>query len=299
MLDVKATDDEVTNLWGLIPLHPSPKTKARVEIHQIIEQAGMLPFAVPETDPARVAALFINEDTGLKVDQQYLCKGGPNNVFSYWTTCDGSEPDAPVPPAPNNPIVDIPAENTSVIILISKNDPNPNISLGLPNVCTQSPGLIRCHASSGPTGGASFIHGWSDPAGAPNNPTIHDVSVFGCGTGEPSGPYFLTSADCDVGVTAEIDWGHPGAPRTATPRSRPHKVASLRRHSCMPLPTAEEAATVGVESTSGNQQHLVRRKQAHRRRVRPQPALDQLAAASGPGSRRLRMLPACCRALRS
>jgi Putative Flp pilus-assembly TadE/G-like len=27
-LDVKATDDQVTNLWGLIPLHPSPKVKA-------------------------------------------------------------------------------------------------------------------------------------------------------------------------------------------------------------------------------------------------------------------------------
>ena len=38
-------------LWGLIPLTPSPKTQARVEIRQIIEPHGMLPWAVPEIDP--------------------------------------------------------------------------------------------------------------------------------------------------------------------------------------------------------------------------------------------------------
>ncbi len=69
-LDVKATDDEAPSLWGLIPLTPSPKTKARVEIRQIIEESGMLPFAVPEVDPARVAALFVNEITGVKYDFQ-------------------------------------------------------------------------------------------------------------------------------------------------------------------------------------------------------------------------------------
>jgi hypothetical protein len=214
MLDVKATDVEVTNLWGLIPLHPSPKTKARVEIRQIIEEKGMLPFAVPEVDPARVAALFVNEDTGVKVDQQYLCRGGPNTVFSYWTTCNGTESDAPDPPVPGNPNVDIPAENTSVIILVSKNDPNPNISLPLPNVCTQSPGLIRCHGGSGPTSGVNFIHGWSDIPGGyltAAAPQIRDVTVLGCGA-DLSAPYFLANADCSVGVTAHIDFGFPSDP---------------------------------------------------------------------------------------
>ena len=169
-LDVKATDDEAPSLWGLIPLTPSPKTKARVEIRQIIEESGMLPFAVPEVDPARVAALFVNENTGVKYDFQYLCAGaGPDTVFSYWTTCAGQEN------------VDIQGENTSVIILVSKNNPNPDVSLPLPNVCTQSPGLIRCHAGSGPTSGANFIHGWSDNPGGfltVAGPQIRDVSVY-------------------------------------------------------------------------------------------------------------------------
>lgn len=204
-LDVKATDDEAPSLWGLIPLTPSPKTKARVEIRQIIEESGMLPFAVPEVDPARVAALFVNENTGVKYDFQYLCAGGgPDTVFSYWTTCAGEEN------------VDIQGENTSVIILVSKNNPNPDVSLPLPNVCTQSPGLIRCHAGSSPTSGANFIHGWSDNPGGfltAADPQIRDVSVIpvGCGA-DLSAPYFLASADCSVGVTAKIDFGFPSNP---------------------------------------------------------------------------------------
>jgi Flp pilus assembly protein TadG len=203
-LDVKATDHEAPNILNFLPLSPSPKSKARVEIRQIIEQSGMLPFAVPEVDPAAVGALFVNENTGVKYDYQDLCPGGgPDTALSYWTTCAGEE-DVSIPNG---------SENTSVIILISKNDPDPDLSLPLPNVCTQSPGLIRCHAGSGPTSGANFIHGWADIPGAPGAPQIRDVSAFGIGCTDTSAPYFLANADCSVGVTAKIDYGVPGDPR--------------------------------------------------------------------------------------
>jgi hypothetical protein len=208
-LDVKATDHEAPNILNFLPLSPSPKTKARVEILQVLEQSGMLPFAVPEIDPARVAALFVNENTGVKFDFQYLCKGGgPDTVYSYWTTCAGQE-DVPVP-----------SENTSVIILISKNELNPDLSLPLPDVCTQSPSLIRCHAGSSSTAGVNFIHGWSDTLGTPTLPQIRDVSVIGTCT-DPSAPYFLNSADCAVGVDAKIDFGVPGAPPNGDPTRPP------------------------------------------------------------------------------
>ena len=241
-LDVKATDDKVGNLWGLSPIHPSPKVKARVEILQIIEQAGMLPFAVPEIDPARVAALFVNENTGVKFDQQYLCPGGPNTTFSYWTTCaDGADP--LIPSGQEN--VDIPAENTSVIILVSKNNKYPNISLPLPNVCTQAPGLIRCHAGSSPTSGASFIHGWSDTPGGyltAAAPQIRDVSVTSAGCTDPSAPYFLANADCAVGVIANIDFDFPSNPRfPLAPRVPPE---SARARSYMPRRAAVAAETL-------------------------------------------------------
>ena len=73
-LDVKATDDEAPNLWGLIPLIlPARRRRQGSKSSRSSRRAGMLPFAVPEVDPARVAALFVNENTGVKYDFQYLC----------------------------------------------------------------------------------------------------------------------------------------------------------------------------------------------------------------------------------
>ena len=63
-LDVKATDEDVSSLWGILPLFPDIKARARVEVNQVIEQNGMLPWAVPEVEPAAVAALFVDENSG-------------------------------------------------------------------------------------------------------------------------------------------------------------------------------------------------------------------------------------------
>ena len=63
-LDVKATDDDVPFLVKLFPIEVDAKSKARVEIRQIKEQAGMLPCAVPDVEPAAVAAIFVDENTG-------------------------------------------------------------------------------------------------------------------------------------------------------------------------------------------------------------------------------------------
>jgi len=203
-VDVKGTDEDAPLLAGLLPLSPDPKAKARVEIRQVLEENGMLPFAVPEIDPAAVGAIFVNENTGLVVDWQLLIpSGGPgDNLFSYWSTPAGQE------------IVEVDAENTSVIILISKNDKPPalNLSGTLGQICGQSPGLVRCHAGSSPTSGVNFIHGWPDNPGQPTNPRIRDVSVLNLSCSDPSAPYFLNSADCTVGVTANIDFGFLGNP---------------------------------------------------------------------------------------
>ncbi len=212
-LDVKATDDEAPTLWGWLPFVASPKTKARVEIRQVVEMSGMLPFAVPEIDPAAVVALFVNEDNPdpdpailgyLDLCKPSDCPGlvPPDNNFSYWMTTSPSAP------------IDIPSENTSVIILISKNEKPPalNLSGTIGQICGQSPGLVRCHAGSSKTSGVNFIHGWADNPGQPNNPRIRDVSVLNLSCSDPSAPYFLNSADCEVGILANIDFGFTGDP---------------------------------------------------------------------------------------
>ena len=60
-LDVKATDYHVPALVSWIPLFPSVKAKARVELRETENTNGVRPIGVPEFDPVKVAALFVDE----------------------------------------------------------------------------------------------------------------------------------------------------------------------------------------------------------------------------------------------
>ncbi len=217
-LDVKATDDNAPLVWDWFPFASSPKSHARVEIRQIKEQMGMLPFAVPEIDPAAVAAIFVDETTGNVIDWQLLLQtDDPTLPFSEWVT--------PQPwdcPETTPGCVTLPAESTGVVILVSKEDDTPLLMTGGPGtlttICSQAPSLVRCYAGDGDQDGLTFIHGWSGSTpGTPAAPQIRDVTVqsLTC-TDDLSAPYFLLTGDCEVGVTAAIDFGL-GDPTPAPP----------------------------------------------------------------------------------
>jgi len=200
-LDVKATDHDVPLLTGLIPIRPDAKSKARVEIRQVVEQSGMLPWAVPEVDPAAVVSLFVNEDTGNVVAAQRLAKRDVASLpFLEWSTSAPNDPDGVSK-------VDLQSENTGVIVLISKIDPMPSVGGSLSQICGQSPGLVKCYAGSGQQDGLTFIHGWSDASGTPAAPVIRDVSVLNQTCEDLSAPYFLMTGDCELGVRAVIHFG--------------------------------------------------------------------------------------------
>jgi len=265
-LDVKATDDDAPLLFGFIPLVIDPKSKARVEIRQIKEQSGMLPWAVPEIDPAAVAAIFVNESTGAVLDWQLLMRDenyDPNNDFdndpttnrfpstlAAWIT-----PEARDCPEPSWGCVPIPFENTGIVILVSKADDDPSLFTGgagtLTTICSQDPDLVACYAGDGNQDGLSFVHGWSDAPGAPNAPQIRDVSVTNATCADDlSAPYFLLTGDCDVGATAVIDFGVEGDP-TLPPPSGINAVVKLEGPGCgnsgCPM-TYSGAATSPTES---------------------------------------------------
>jgi Flp pilus assembly protein TadG len=218
-LDVKATDDNAPLLFGLLPLVVDPKSKARVEIRQIKEQAGMLPWAVPDVEPAAVAAIFVNENSGAVTATQLLCSvaicaglPAPDNKLSYWVTPVGQD------------AVDIVGEDTGVVILVSKIDNTPSLPTGGPgtltDICTQSPEFITCYAGDGNQDGLTFIHGWSDFPAEPIAPQIRDVSVIDVTCSDDlSAPYFLRAGDCDLGAMAVIDFGNFGGddPTAAPP----------------------------------------------------------------------------------
>ena len=138
-LDVKATEHDAPLLWGLLPATPSPKTKAKVEIRQIREQMRMLPFAVPEIDPAAVVALFVDEDAagGEVVDWQHLGQlDDPDLPYSEWQTFAGQED------------VSIGSDNIGVIILVSKEDTSPSLTGTLLEICGQAPNLVACYGAA-------------------------------------------------------------------------------------------------------------------------------------------------------
>ena len=74
----RRTDVDAPPLWGLIPLSPSPKTHAKVEIFQAQSEVGMLPFAVPDLNPKTVAALWVDQTKTNAVDSWTFLTGPAN-----------------------------------------------------------------------------------------------------------------------------------------------------------------------------------------------------------------------------
>ena len=206
-LDVMGTDDKAPLLWGLIPVSASPNAHAKIEIRDLVSARGMLPWAVPEIDPARVAALFVNEFNGSVFDWQYLdANDDPGLPWSEWTTSVGQEP------------VTLGGANdrTSIVVLVSKNDSSPSMTGTLAQICGQDPGLVKCYAGSGQTSGASFIHAYNGTfSGTKPSPQARQVQLAatGCSAADLSAPYFTLDGACSAVVQAVIDFGVSGDPR--------------------------------------------------------------------------------------
>ena len=220
-LDVKATDDDAPLLFGFLPMVIDPKRKAKVEIRQIKEQSGMLPWAVPDIEPEAVVAIFVDEINGDVLASQLLMQADdPGLPFSEWKTSAFEE------------TVDIANENTGVVILVSKVDDDPLRTGSLAQICSQDPSLVTCYAGSGQEDGLTFIHGWSDLPGTLVVPQIRDVSLFAADCDEFSAPYFLRSAEeCAIGAEAVIDFGFNPDPTPAPPAGI-SAVVKLRGPGC-------------------------------------------------------------------
>jgi hypothetical protein len=207
-LDVKATDHRAPLLFGFIPYLADPKRHARIQVEQVVEQAGMLPWAVPEVEPAAVAAIFVNESDGSVIGAQHLEKRDDANLpFLEWVTSglDWST-SPPTELVTNASRIDLASENTGVVILVSKVNPLPDLTGTLTDICTGDP-LISCYAGEGNEDGLTFIHGWSDANGTPAAPVVRDVSVINQTCEDLSAPYFLRTGDCQLGAQAVIHFG--------------------------------------------------------------------------------------------
>jgi hypothetical protein len=205
-LDVKATDDKAPLLFRWIPLYPSLKTRARVEISEVESTNGLRPLGVPEVDMETVAVLFVDED------------GNPNSTNSIRGSAFLDEDTTPPSGLEGMSIWSKDAispvgingnDNFSVVILASK-DPKNLVSLGgtLSTICNQNPTQTHCYAGGTLTSGVSFIHAYSSQGnGSAQNPIVRDVSLGGGCTDDLSRPYFNVEGGCPIGINATIDFG--------------------------------------------------------------------------------------------
>jgi hypothetical protein len=186
MVDLKLTEADLPLFFGLIPglsVVPAINAHARVAIQQLSYASGSLPIAVPDVDPTRAKATFINEATGEVLATTPLSNTGVANGLSIW---DNSA--APL---------SVPVSSSQIGVRIT-------LSGGASTTCGDP--LVDCY-DAGSSNGIVYVRGWSSSgSGAqPNPPLARDVTLV---PGTCADPYFSSAnSTCTIGVSAVVDFG--------------------------------------------------------------------------------------------
>jgi hypothetical protein len=189
MVDLKLTEANLPLFFGLIPglsVVPAINARARVQIQQLSYASGSLPIAVPDVDPTRAKATFINEATGAVLATTLLSNTGTANGLSIWDNVA-----API---------SVPVDTSQIGVRVT-------LSGGASTTCGDP--LVNCY-DAGSSNGIVYVRGWSSAgSGAqPNPPLARDVTLV---PGSCSDPYFSSAnSSCSIGVSAVIDFGPLG-----------------------------------------------------------------------------------------
>jgi len=218
-LDAKATDEEVRPLWGLIPLSPSPKSHAKVEIRKIKGLSGFLPWAVPENNPKTIAALFVDQTKTNTVRSWAFLTPPPTPQD---TETKNGETVAVWDGLASIDVVD----QTGMIVFQSRQVLTGAAFTGktLAQICALP--TASCYSGNTNTSGVEFIRGTPRSDGPqvtlntvelttlPPPPNLPPGNATSCGTTDPdSAPYYLWNAECSVRIRAQVEFGNLGNPR--------------------------------------------------------------------------------------
>jgi Putative Flp pilus-assembly TadE/G-like len=197
MVDVKITESDlplffrIPGLFGSVDIN----AHARVQLQALSYLGGgALPIGVPDVDPSKVKATFVDEDTGAVLAATELTNTGTSSGLAIW---DNASTPVAVP---------ISSRNIGVRLTLS--------GTGTSTTCGDP--LVNCYDSGSPNG-VLHIRGWSSAgSGAqPNPPIARDVALL---PGSCSDPYFTSTATaCTIGVEAVVDFG-VGNPSTVGAR---------------------------------------------------------------------------------
>jgi hypothetical protein len=190
MVDVKITEADLPLFFripGLFGSVDAINAHARVSLQALSYLGGgALPIAVPDVDPSRAKATFIDEETGAVLATTPLTNTGAASGLSIWDNAA-----APVS-------VPISSSKIGVRIALSGNASSTN--------CGDF--LVDCY-DAGSANGIVYIRGWSSAgSGAqPNPPLARDVTLI---PGSCADPYFSSATTtCTIGVSAVVDFGVP------------------------------------------------------------------------------------------
>ena len=187
MVDVKITEANlplffrVPGLFGSVNIN----ARARVQIQALsFLGGGSLPIGVPDVDPSRVKATFVDEDTGAALATTLLTNTGTENGLAIWDN-------ASLP-------VSVPISSARIGVRVTLSGNASSTACGDP--------LVSCYDST-TANGIVHIRGWSTAgSGAPPNPPIARNVALTPGT--CADPYFSSKTTrCTIGVSAVVDFG--------------------------------------------------------------------------------------------
>jgi len=227
-LDVKATEENNTPLFGLIPFFPDIKRKARIQIEEADGVTGLLPIAVRIPRPRSAAAVFYNEANKQILDVKYFrevcipgvsqCVFGAPAGLGQWTT----DP-AAGPPGESLAMFQV-AETTGVVVATSFRaacdvpgattpclddawDPGDTAT----DFCRQNATVSCFDATGGGTSqivesGVQFIRGYGSDATGTGPPQLRTAYLNNPSTG--CYPYFNSVPNqCTNQLNVEVDLG--------------------------------------------------------------------------------------------
>jgi hypothetical protein len=147
VIDVKLAEADLPWFFRVAQV-PFINAHARVAIQKVDRMKGLLPIGVPDIDPKKAKALFVDEsklptDPGYVIKETMLCRTGAQNGLAQWSSAGGCSPGiGPVP-------VRIDTQDIGLRIVLSGSD---STTCGQP--------LVVCYDTE-TKDGLVHIRGWS------------------------------------------------------------------------------------------------------------------------------------------
>jgi hypothetical protein len=247
VIDVKLAEADLPWFFRVAQV-PFINAHARVAIQKVDRMKGVLPIGVPDINPKKAKALFVDEsklptDSGYVIKETMLCRTGAQNGLAQWSSAGGCSPGiGPVP-------VRIDTQDIGVRIVLSGSDST---------TCGEA--LVVCY-DTGTKDGLVHIRGWSAAEQAFSQaPKARDVWLRS-GTC-PDGYFVASTTACAAEVVAAVDFGSSdpvalGAKIDATVGNKSYalsydateKLWKSASSTLVPVPADGSRVTVGLKWT--------------------------------------------------